>query len=212
MKHGSCVLFGMLIAAMVCGVPLWSQDRPDALELYKTGRYKEAIDVCLNEIKEMPKNMDSYTVLGWCLLKLERYNEALEYGKKALAVTRYDHRISEIMGEAYFFLGNNLEALKYLEEYVTLAPTGDRIELVYYFMGEIFIRLGEFNNADIAFSTAVNHAPNNAKWWARLGYAREMAADFKFSLEAYEKALALNPSLVEAQRGKARVESKIENG
>ena len=67
-------------------------------------------------------------------------------------------------------------------------------------MGEIFIRLGEYNHADMAFTTAVYHSPNTARWWARLGYAREMARDYQFALEAYDKSLQLNPSLTEALR------------
>jgi tetratricopeptide (TPR) repeat protein len=123
-----------------------------------------------------------------------------------------DYRIIEILGEAHFHLGNNLEALKEFEEYAVLAPTGDRIDIVYYYMGEIFIRLGEFNHADIAFTTAVYHSPNNARWWARLGYAREMAKDYEYALEAYDQALTLNSSHSEARRGKERVLRKMESG
>ena len=56
-----------------------------------------------------------------------------------------------------------------------LNPTGDRIGQVYYFMGETYIRLGQYNNADIALSTALYHIPSAARWWSRLGYAREGA-------------------------------------
>ena len=76
-------------------------------------------------------------------------------------------------------------------------------------MGEIFIQQGKFSNADIALSTALYHSPNVADWWARLGYARERGQDFQWSLEAYNKALALNPNLVDAVRGRARVEQQL---
>ena len=75
---------------------------------------------------------------------------------------------------------------------MVIAPTGDRIDMVYYYMGEIFIRLGEFNHADISISTALYHNPNIARWWSRLGYAREMASDYTYALDAYRKALRLN--------------------
>ena len=153
--------------------------------------------------------MNSYTVLGWSLIALRRYQEALNYARQGLDISRYDHRVVEIAGEAHFYLGNNLEALKFFEEYTVLAPTGDRIGMVYYFMGETFIRIGEYNHADIALSTAVYHSPNIARWWARLGYAREMAEDFQFSLEAYDQALKLNPSLSDALRGKERAAEKM---
>jgi len=200
-----CILF-------LVGTVLFGQDRPDALQKYRQGKFNEAVDICLMELDEMPGNMDSYTVLGWSLLKLDRNEEALEYARRALQISRNDVRIIEIAGEALFNLGKNLEALEYFEEYSVLAPTGDRIDLVYFYMGEIFIRIGEYNHADIAFTTAVYHSPNIARWWARLGYAREMAVDYQYALEAYSKALQLNPALEEAQRGRERVQEKISGG
>ncbi|HOV62969.1 MAG TPA: tetratricopeptide repeat protein [Spirochaetia bacterium] len=197
---------------MAFGGSVLAQERPDALLLYNDGRYEEAVTVCLRELEEMPKNMDSYVVLGWSLLKLKRYDEVLSYSEKAFAISRYDARVIETVGEAYYFLGKNADALKYFEEYASLAPTGPRIGDVYYYMGEIFIRTGEYNRADIALTTAVYHSPNISAWWARLGYAREMAGDYTYASEAYDKALLLKPSLPDAIRGKERIKAKLENG
>ena len=128
---------------------------------------------------------------------------------QAGTLSRYDPRVIENAGEALFYLGRRAEALRYFEEYAAISPTGGRIDLVYYFMGEIFIQQGKFNNADIALSTALYHSPNVADWWTRLGYARERGGDFQWSLEAYNKALALNPNLVDAVRGRSRVEQQL---
>lgn len=201
-----------LIVLSTCLLPLSGQEYKDALELYRSGSYEEAVLVCLQELEEMPRNMDSYVVLGWSLLKQKKYDQALEYAKKAHAITPSDYRVIEVLGETHFYLGNNQDSLKNLEEYTVLAPTGDRIDFVYYLMGEIFIRLGEYNHADIAFSTALYHSPNSANWWARLGYAREMAKDFTWALDAYNKAMKLNASHSEARRGIERVTKEMESG
>ncbi len=187
-------------------------NRPDALAMYRNGQYAQAVQTTLNEIKQMPKNMDSYSVLGWSLLKLGRYQEAVDYAKRAIEISRYDSRIVEILGEGYYFLGDNAQAIKYFQEYTVLAPTGDRIDDVYYYMGEIYIRMGDYNHADISFSTAVYHSPNIAQWWARLGYAREMAKRYKLALQAYDRALQLNPSFVDAVRGRQRVQAAMAGG
>ena len=121
--------------------------------------------------------------------------------------TAVDHLPAD--SKALFYLGRQVEALRYFEEYAAISPTGGRIDSVYYFMGEIFIQQGRYNNADIALSTALYHSPNVADWWARLGYAREKGGDFQWSLEAYNKALALNPNLVDAVRGRSRVERQL---
>ena len=204
------VLIIGLLLVLASSVAVSAQDRADALVEYKKGNYDAAIEICLNEIKNMPRNLDSYVVLGWSYIKTGDYQEALEAGQAGLEVSQYDVRMIEIVAESNYYLGKNLESLKYFEEYAVLAPTGDRIELAYFFMGEIFIRLGEYNHADIAFTTAVYHFPNSARWWSRLGYAREMAEDWKYSLDAYNKALQLNPSYTEAVRGRTRVRQKLE--
>ena len=188
-----------------------AQDKPDALELYRQGRYDEAVEVCLQELQELPRNMDSYTVMGWSLIAATRYEDALAQSQAALALAPYDHRIIGIAGESLYFLGKNSEALRYFELYASIAPTGVRIANVYYYMGEVFVRLGQYNNADISFSTALHFDDKHAEWWSRMGYAREMRQDFQWSKEAYENALKLNPNLVEAQKGLESIKKKLDD-
>lgn len=189
---------------------LFAQERLDALAEYRAGEYEKAVEITLQELEALPRSRDSYSVLCWSLIALERYEEALVKGMEVYEFAPNDPRIVEVLGEANFYLGRNLEALDFFERYAVIADTGDRIDRVYYFMGEIFVRLGEYHHADIAFSTALYHSPNFSSWWSRLGYAREMANDFKFALSAYERALTLNPNLLEADRGRSRIQSATE--
>ena len=193
----------------LAALSLYAQDKPDALELYRTGRFAEAVKVCQQELDETPKNIESHVVLGWSYLRLKRYKEALSVGQKALGIAPNDPRLVQILGESYVFLGKIDDGLKNLEEYVALRPTGDRIGRVYWLMGECFISLREYQSADIALSTALYYEQNNAPWWARLGYAREMGSDLKWSQEAYSRALKLDPNLDDALRGKERVDKKL---
>jgi len=199
----------LVAVLLISALTVSGQDKYDAVELYRNGDYRGAIEICRKELEEMPNRMDAHAVMGWSFLKLERYQEALEASQLAFQISRYDPRIIEIAGEALFYLGRQAEALRYFEEYAAISPTGGRIDLVYYFMGEIFIQQSKFNNADIALSTALYHSPNVADWWARLGYARERGGDLQWSLEAYNKALALNPNLVDAVRGRSRVQAQL---
>jgi hypothetical protein len=63
-------ILGVLVV-LLC-VPAFAQEKPDALELYKAGKYLESIKVCQEELAESPKNIDSHIVLGWSQLKLRR--------------------------------------------------------------------------------------------------------------------------------------------
>jgi tetratricopeptide (TPR) repeat protein len=198
-----------LLLGSLLGSPLLGQDKPDAVELYRTNRFAEAIKVCQQELAESPKNIDSHVVMGWSYLRLKQYAEALSISQKALAINPNDPRIVQIIGEAEVFLGKIGEALQNLQEYVALRPGGDRIARVYWLMGECYIRLKEYQNADIAISTAVYYEQNNALWWARLGYARELGNDLKWASDAYARALRLDPGLADAQRGKESVDRKL---
>ena len=47
-------------------------------------------------------------------------------------------------------------------------------------------------------------------WWARLGYAREMAGNYIEAINAYDEALRLNSSSYDASRGRERVSAKLQ--
>ena len=187
----------------------YAQNRQDALLEYRAGNYERAIQICRNELAANTNNLESHVVICWSLLRLNRYEEALRYARTGYTLNRYDVRIIEILGETYYHQGQNSEALRYFQEYVSMAPEGQRIETVYYYIGEIYIRLGRFRHADIALSTAVHWMPGNAAWWARLAYARENAGDLTNAVDAYERALALNSQLTDARRGLDRTRQAL---
>jgi tetratricopeptide (TPR) repeat protein len=188
-----------------------AQTRPDALVEYRNGNYERAAAICRDEIAANSGNLESHVVMCWSLLRLNRYEEAVSYARAGRNISRYDPRIIEILGEIYYYQGQNTEALQYFQEYVNLAPEGQRIETVYYLLGEIYIRLGMFRHADIALSTAVHWVPGNAAWWTRLAYARENAGDLSDAVTAYERALSLNSQLSDARRGLDRTRQALAN-
>jgi tetratricopeptide (TPR) repeat protein len=199
----------VLVLALTVLMPLAAQDKPDALELFRANKYADAIKVCELEIADSPNNIDSYVVMGWSYLRLKQFPDAFATAQKATAINPNDPRVVQIVGEADVYLGQTDNALKNLEEYVALRPGGDRIARVYWLMGECYIRLKEYQNADIAISTAVYYEQNNAAWWARLGYARELGNDLQWARDAYDRALKLDPSLVDAQHGMDSVDKKL---
>ncbi len=191
------------------GSGLFAQTKPDALVLYKKGNYKRAIEVCKQELRENPKNIESFVVMSWALLASGQYAKTYDITVEARKFAHSEPRIVEAQAEACYYLGKNEDALHLFENYIFYAPSGLRIPNAYYFMGEIYLRLAEYRHADIAFSTAVKLSSYNSLWWTRLGYAREQTKDYRFSLEAYNKALSLNKNLVDAQKGRDRVLKKF---
>jgi tetratricopeptide (TPR) repeat protein len=203
MNRRKTIAFVLILVAS----SLWAQNRPDALRLYGQGRYTEAIAQCEAELLQDSTNRESYVVLCWSLVANRQYAEAEQRATQARSLNWYDHRIIEVLAEAKYFLGKNAEALELFQEYISLVPvtTGGRVNVAYYYMGEIYIRQERFQHADIALTTAVRFEPGRDTWWIRLGYAREMAKNNREALAAYEKALQLNAASVDAQRGRTRV-------
>jgi tetratricopeptide (TPR) repeat protein len=199
------LIFFLLLPA----VPPAAQIRPDALREYRNGNYEGAIGICRNEIAENPGNIESHVVICWSLIRLGRYDEAREYAQAGRVLNRYDIRLIEILGELNFYQGRNHESLQFFQDYINLAPEGGRIDVVYYYIGEIYIRLGRFRHADIALSTAVHYVPGNADWWTRLAYARENAGDLQDAVSAYERALSLNAQSADARRGLDRTRQAL---
>ena len=204
-----------LLILFIAFVPAYSQMqnniKQDALVLYNNGKYKESVAVCEQELEANPNRIESYVVMCWALVKNKQYSEAEQRATDGLKISPYDLRLIEILGEAKYYLGKNNGAMEQFQKYVASAPErGSRVGTAYYFMGEIFIRQGKFNHADIALTTAVKKEPTLASWWIRLGYAREMAKSYMEAVNAYDEALRLNPTSVDAERGKNRVTAKLQ--
>jgi tetratricopeptide (TPR) repeat protein len=201
----------LLLAAALLALPLGAQGMggmADAQKAYAAGRFDDARRACLDELRADPQNVDAYVFLAWSLIGLERYADAENYALKGYEIRR-DPRLTESLGEAAYQLGRNEAALRNLQNYVMAVPEGGRVGVAYYYMGETYLRLARFAHADIAFTTAVQYSPGNARWWARLGWAREKSGDAVHAVEAYDKALAIDPRLEDALNGKERASARI---
>jgi tetratricopeptide (TPR) repeat protein len=205
----------ILVLLIFTVAPVFAQTRPDALANYRTGRdlesrdrmseaevyYNEAVRICKDEISRNVATIDSYTVLAWTLQRQKKYSEVISWGEQGLRINANDYRLSEIMGEAWFYLGNYPESLRSMQRYVNALPQGDRSSIAYFFIGEMYRLQRKFFLADIAYTTAVRLEPGSALWWYRLGSVREATGDFAPAIEAYERALRLNPGYREARDG-----------
>ncbi|GHU21180.1 hypothetical protein FACS1894172_16600 [Spirochaetia bacterium] len=198
------LLFFILVAPL-----LGAQTRPDAMNEYRNGNFERSIAICADELLLSPNNIEAHIVMCWSLIGLSRYTDASVYARSARSINRYDSRVAEIQGEIAYYEGRNNESLRFFQEYVNLTPEGSRIDSVYYFMGEIYIRQGRFHHADISFSLAVRLQPRNPLWWSRLAYSREKVGDFIEAIRAYQESLALNPQLSDARRGLERTRQAL---
>ncbi|RPJ09917.1 MAG: hypothetical protein EHM28_00070 [Spirochaetaceae bacterium] len=205
--------YAMAIVAAVFfifGAQAFSQERQDALVLYKQGNYARAAEVCIQEITATPGNTDSYIVLGWSLIAQRRYQETIDYMSRGMEAVGQNPWILKSLGEALYYLGRHNEALVRFEQFVGSGVASDAKAETYYFMGEIYFARRELILADTAISTACAYRASRADWWRRLGVVREEQGDLKAALAAFIEAVRLNQNDEEASRGRDRVKARIQ--
>lgn len=197
--------------------------KADALVLFRQGRdlelkgkkaeaikyYQDAIAVCDMELAKDAARMDAYTIKCWSLFRLEQYRQVIDVGNTALKV-RYDTRIVETMGEAYYFLNDFSNCLRSMQNYINnTTENADRVSTAYFYMAETYVRLQKYEHADIAYAMAVYKEPSMVRWWFRYAQVVEKLEDHVRAYALYTKVLQMSPANKEAQEGLARAKSKM---
>ncbi|MCL2832817.1 MAG: tetratricopeptide repeat protein [Treponema sp.] len=191
----------------------------DAMDLYNTGRemenqgrmqdaqnyYDQAIKICNEIIAQNDAGRDTYTALLWTLLRQKKYDEVITWGERVMRYYNDEYRLLETMGEAYFYLNDYENSLKFMQQYVNLIPGDERVSIAYFFTGEIYRIEKKYMLADMAYSTAVRLQPGIALWWYRLGQVREYSGEPIPAADAYGRAVKLTPDYQAALDGLGRV-------
>jgi len=203
-------LLFVVILCLIIPLPVYSQSQTvqsRAIEIYQIGRdlesqgrnqeanayYNEVIRLSNDEISRNIATRDTYTALTWALQRQQNYRDVILWGERGLRLFADEHRIVQTMGEAYFYLDDYANSLRFMQRYVNAQPRGERVSVAYFFIGEIYRLEGKFRLADMAYSTAVRLQPRIALWWYRLGLAREHSGETIPAVDAYEQALRLSP-------------------
>lgn len=183
--------------------------------LYTLGKWREAIEAANKELEGEEVKIESYIALSSSHLALKDYKDSYTIAKKARddSQQKYNPELLQLQAVSCYHLGRNLEALSLLQTYIRVSAQEKDIANIYYYMGEIYARLTQFNRADMALSTALRIRPSEVEWWVRLGYVREKArigtSDAKstqYALEAYRKALTLERNYADALAGIKRLQ------
>jgi tetratricopeptide (TPR) repeat protein len=191
----------------------------EAIDIYHIGRdlesrgrvqeadnhYNDVVRMCTNEISRNIANRDTFTALTWALQRQRKYEDVIRWGVEGLRLFAGEYRILETMGEAYFYLDDYGNSLRFMQLYLNAQPRGERVSVAYFFIGEIYRLEGKYRLADMAYTTAVRLEPGVALWWYRLGLVREYAGEALPAVEAYERALRLNPDYQAASEGLSRL-------
>lgn len=105
-----------------------------------------------------PKNARALNALGYTLAdRTTRYQEALDYIKRALELSPQDGSILDSMGWVQFRLGNNEEALRYLKQALELTPEAE----IAAHLGEVLWVTGDQEQARKIWQDAMKTSPGD---------------------------------------------------
>ena len=122
----------------------------------------DRLDILENDLRLIlrnePNNVQALNALGYTLAdKTERYEEALRFIKRALALEPKDAAVVDSMGWVQYRMGNHQEALAYLKN--AMAIIGD-VEIAAHF-GEVLWVTNNKEEAIDVWNRALKESPNN---------------------------------------------------
>jgi len=130
LRNGRAEAAAERAARLVAGLTPDSPLRNPAQHLWSAalstaGRFREAVEVLLNLVKESPADAEAYNNLAFMLAdNLDRAPEALPYAQKAVQLRPRDPSILDTLGWVQYRSGQLNESAATLEQSLAVSPTG----------------------------------------------------------------------------------------
>jgi tetratricopeptide (TPR) repeat protein len=134
-----------------------------------------------------PDSSDALYMLGFVLNRQNRPGESLASYTKAAAITRPMADDLKVVGLDYALLDDYADAIKWLENAVTLDNTNKD---AWYYLGRAYYTKSRLMEARKAFLTVLDLDPRDAKAENNLGLVFESSGQPDAAIEAYRNAIA----------------------
>lgn len=118
----------------------------EALYIWKCGDLRKAIDICKDVHNDFNHTL-VYETLGYLLIISKRYNEALEYNKKAYEYDSNSLIILDNLAESYYYIGDFEKSKELYENLINKKEDTISFPEPYYYYGIILNKLGNKSSA-----------------------------------------------------------------
>lgn len=173
-----------------CTTSVESQLETASLEMQQ-GAYERAAEIYTDVLRKVPDAPRIHNNLGYALMQLGRYEEALPHFAAAAENQRSNHTDPAL-------LHNWATALEKLERYEEAAdkyalaaeadPTSAPVQIGW---GNVLSHMEKNDEALEHFSTAVELSPNNATAWFNRGYTQEKLGHNDEAVVSYQTFLSI---------------------
>ncbi|MFN8208675.1 MAG: tetratricopeptide repeat protein [Bacteroidales bacterium] len=164
--------------------------RGKVLSMYFTGQEKEAMALVESRIKSKPEESLYYYLNGLLLTLKQKYNKALEYFDKALALNPGDIAASCYLNRGIAYLGveENEHARDDLNEAISLDTTN---LVAYLSRGRAYYNLRSYEEAIQDFTRVVTLSPTNDAAFYNLGMAYYRIENKASACQNFHKACSM---------------------
>jgi protein O-mannosyl-transferase len=132
--------------------------------------------------------------LGAALLKEAKVEEAIPHFRAAAALDPSDPNSNLNIGTYEQMHGNLPGAIEYYKKAVALARNPRTKAKAYNNLGYAYKEFGDLADARVCFQGAVQYDPEFVGAWIGLGLAAQRTGDLPLAINAYSRAVRLNPS------------------
>lgn len=161
------------------------------------GRLDKAIEAARQAVNADPTNLKYLVQLGNLLVSGEQdLDEAYEYFNSILSID--DQEMWGYIGLCNIerIRNNNLNALQWCKQSVFLYPENAYSN---FYLGLVYLEMQDYHEAINWLQRAVANERNSANIWLRLGQTYQQIGDKEQALDAYQKALQIDPKNTSVQ-------------
>jgi tetratricopeptide (TPR) repeat protein len=215
-KHITILVLGLFLTGCATTIPLKPKDqirnRPNqkAVDYYLSGalydfqeQYEKALLEYYQALLYDSTSAQILKAIGRNLIRIHRFESAKQYLVRSLKYNPKDKETLYFLAEAYFNMKDYENSAAYFEKLWELDPYnssdffGYEYDIIYQ-LYTLYVKSNEIKKAQNLIDHLIQSHPNQPKNWVLLGNLNETFEDTSQAIEAYKKALAMDPDNGEA--------------
>jgi tetratricopeptide (TPR) repeat protein len=187
-------------------IPPKIDDDPDfaaGIDLFKGGRYEEAISLFQKVAAQFPDNVEPFYNLGVSYLRSGNPEKAIAALERAVQLKPDALEAYFALGECYFNLGQADKAMEAFSKATDIEPGSAK---AYYNLGIIYYKNNETDQAIRFFEQAIALDPKFPSAYYQAGLANIKKGDYQKAIKHFEDFIKLEPDSADAGRARAIIE------
>ena len=160
----------------------------EANNYWLSGALNQSTDLYTDIAESMPNSVEIYRRIALGLINASRYDEAIEYGERAINADPFDADAWAIYAWALDWNKRASEALAKALHALELDPANSRASA---YLAEVYSSLGQAERAELLLQDLLDAEPDSAEGIRARGLLKWNRNDFAGALEDFKRAYSL---------------------